>query len=41
MDVAFVVILGTAIITTIGVSIISHSEAKKLKQIESQNNDIK
>lgn len=34
MDVAFVVILGTAIITTIGVSIISHNEMKKLKQAE-------
>lgn len=32
MDVAFVVILGTAIITTIGVSIISHSEMKKIKE---------
>jgi cell volume regulation protein A len=31
-DVAFVVILGTAIITTIGVSIISHSEIKKIKE---------
>ncbi len=31
MDVAFVVILGTAIITTIGVSIISHYEMKKMK----------
>jgi len=31
-DVAFVVILGTAIITTIGVSIISYYERKKLKQ---------
>jgi len=30
-DVAFVVILGTAIITTIGVSVVSHSEMKKLK----------
>ena len=35
-DVAFVVILGTAIITTIGVSIISHYEMKKLKQNESE-----
>ena len=33
-DVAFVVILGTAIITTIGVSIISHNEMKKLKHAE-------
>jgi len=31
-DVAFVVILGTAIITTIGVSIISHIEIKKMKE---------
>jgi cell volume regulation protein A len=30
-DIAFVVILGTAIITTVGVSIISHNEMKKLK----------
>jgi NhaP-type Na+/H+ or K+/H+ antiporter len=30
-EVIFVVILGTAIITTIGVSIISHNEMKKLK----------
>ena len=28
-DIAFVVILGTAIITTVGVSIISHNEMKK------------
>ena len=33
-DVAFVVIFGTAIITTIGVSIISHYEMKKLKNSE-------
>lgn len=33
-DVAFVAILGTAIITTIGVSIISHYEMKKIKQCE-------
>lgn len=33
-DVAFVVILGTAIITTVGVSIISHNEMKKLKHAE-------
>ena len=37
-DVAFVVILGTAIITTVGVSIISHYEMKKLKESEQQNN---
>jgi len=36
-DVAFVVILGTAIVTTIGVSIISHYEMKKLKQVEGQD----
>jgi len=35
-DVAFVVILGTAIVTTIGVSIISHCEMKKMKAIEAQ-----
>ena len=35
-DVAFVVILGTAIITTIGVSIISHFEMKKIKESENQ-----
>ena len=34
MDVAFVVILGTAIITTIGVSVISHYEMKKIKNID-------
>jgi len=33
-DVAFVVILGTAIITTVGISIICHNEMKKLKQAE-------
>lgn len=33
-DVSFVVILGTAIICTIGVSIISHAEMKKLKDID-------
>ena len=33
-DIVFVVILGTAIICTIGVSIISHYEMKKLKTIE-------
>jgi len=33
-DVAFVVILGTAIITTVGVSIISHYEMKKIKASE-------
>ena len=31
-DVAFVVILGTAIITTVGVSIISHIEMRKRKE---------
>jgi cell volume regulation protein A len=36
-DVAFVVILGTAIITTIGVSVISHYEMKKIKENNSQN----
>ena len=35
-DVAFVVILGTAIITTVGVSIISYHEKKKLEQSEPQ-----
>ena len=35
-DVAFVVILGTAIITTVGVSIICHYEMKKLKESETQ-----
>ncbi len=35
-DVAFVVILGTAIITTVGVSIICHCEMKKLKECETQ-----
>ena len=39
-DVAFVVILGTAIITTIGVSIISHSEKKKMKPAETTMNTI-
>lgn len=38
-DIAFVVILGTAIITTIGVSIISFYETKKLK-IENPQNKI-
>jgi cell volume regulation protein A len=38
-DVAFVVILGTAIITTIGVSIISHYEMKKMKASETQKNE--
>ena len=33
-DVTFVVILGTAIITTVGVSVISHYEAKKLEKPE-------
>ncbi|KYK23122.1 hypothetical protein AYK24_01530 [Thermoplasmatales archaeon SG8-52-4] len=36
MDVAFVVILGTAIITTIGVSIICHYETKKTKESENE-----
>jgi cell volume regulation protein A len=36
-DVAFVVILGTAIITTVGVSIISHNEMKKIKQAEAKD----
>ncbi len=49
-DIAFVVILGTAIITTIGVSIICHNEMKKInntenditqESIESLNNVIK
>lgn len=35
-EVIFVIILGTAIITTIGVSIISHSEMKKLKNSKPQ-----
>lgn len=35
-DVAFVVILGTAIITTIGVSVISHFEMKKIKESKKQ-----
>ena len=41
-DVAYVVILGTAIITTIGVSIISHIEMKKMKasEIEKPENKI-
>ena len=39
-DIAFVIILGTAIITTIGVSIICHYEMKKLKQTESTKNEI-
>jgi len=34
MDVAFVIILGSAIITTIGVSIICHNENKKIKLAE-------
>ena len=33
-DIVFVVILGTAIICTVGVSIVSHYEMKKLKTIE-------
>lgn len=39
-DVAFVVILGTAIITTVGVSIISHYEMKKMKISEAEKPDI-
>lgn len=35
-DIAFVVILGTAIICTIGVSVISHHERKKIKDTEEQ-----
>jgi len=38
-DVAFLVILGTAIITTIGVSIISHYEMKKMKTQSCENID--
>ena len=38
-DVAFVVILGTAIITTVGVSIICHYEMKKMQKPEGQEND--
>jgi len=38
-DIAFVVILGTAIITTTGVSIISHYEMKKAKEAETQNTE--
>jgi cell volume regulation protein A len=37
-DVAFVIIFGTAIITTVGVSIICHFEMKKHKQVESEEN---
>ena len=40
MDVAFVIILGTAIITTVGVSIISHNEMKKTKALESKKLEI-
>ena len=40
MDVAFVIILGTAIITTVGVSIISHNEMKKMKALESKKQEI-
>jgi cell volume regulation protein A len=40
-DVAFVVILGTAIITTIGVSLICHYEMKKMQENESQKIDDK
>lgn len=35
-DVAFVVILGTAIVTTFGVSIISHYEMKRIKDSETE-----
>jgi len=38
VGIAFVVILGTAIITTIGVSYISHCENKKLKQKNIEDN---
>jgi len=38
-DVAFVIILGTAIITTIGVSIISHIEMKKLRLTKNHNSE--
>jgi cell volume regulation protein A len=38
MDVAFVVILGTAIITTIGVSVICHHEMKRKKNIDDEKN---
>ena len=39
-DVAFVVILGTAIITTVGVSIICHYEMKKMKTLETKKPEI-
>jgi cell volume regulation protein A len=39
-DVAFVVILGTAIITTVGVSIISHMEMNKIKNTEQPETNI-
>jgi len=39
-DVAFVLILGTAIVTTIGVSIISYYEMKKMKQAETPINNV-
>ena len=38
-DIAFVVILGTAVITTIGVSIISHFEMDKIKNQALKNNE--
>jgi len=38
-DTAFVVILGTAIICTIGVSVISHYEKKKLQDTKEQKSD--
>jgi len=37
-DVSFVIILGTAIITTVGVSVISHMENKKIKFTTDENN---
>jgi len=47
-EIVFVIILGTAIVCTIGVSIISHYEMKKIKQQETppdniinQNNEVK
>lgn len=38
-DIAFVVILGSAIITTFGVSVISYYETKKIKQVDSKSVD--
>ena len=40
-DIVFVVILGTAIITTVGVSVISHIESKKIKLEKPQNESCK